>query len=238
MKSTVMFLVLSICCIAQDAPTAKSRVYVTDSNSWQVSGEFGASNGSGAGYFSGGARPQTVEIIKTFGERCPGVTVSMDESEADYIVLFDRDGGKGYARKRDKIAVFEKGGDVLYSGSTRTVGSAVQDSCRAIEKQASLSSRYSQTVPLRAATISGNSDSKLVTAQTEADRRNVSRPRCLHNTDILSLRQAGFSDEVIIARIKSSLGLYEMGTDDLLNLKEAGLSQAIIAAMLAAPDHN
>jgi hypothetical protein len=87
-------------------------------------------------------------------------------------------------------------------------------------------------------TVYTNSDYTLVPAQPEADTRNVSRPRCLHNTDILSLRQAGFSDEVIIARIKSSLGLYEMGTDDLLSLKEAGLSQAVIAAMLAAPDHN
>ena len=36
----------------------------------------GASGGSTAGFGSeaqGGARPQTAEIIKTFGERCPRV---------------------------------------------------------------------------------------------------------------------------------------------------------------------
>jgi len=59
----------------------------------------------------------------------------MEKAQADYIVLFDREGGKGYARKRDKIAVFKREGDVLYSGSTRSVGNAVQDSCSAIEQQ-------------------------------------------------------------------------------------------------------
>jgi hypothetical protein len=109
--------------ISATAPTsaqfAKPRVHVSDSNSWETSGGFTASRGSAAGSFSGGARPQTVEVIKTFGERCPGVVVTMEKAKADYIVLFDREGGKGYARKRDKIAVFKKEGDVLYSGSTR-----------------------------------------------------------------------------------------------------------------------
>jgi hypothetical protein len=59
----------------------------------------------------------------------------MDKSKADYIVLFDREGGKGVILKHDKIAIFKKDGDVLYSGSTRSVGNAVQDSCGAIENQ-------------------------------------------------------------------------------------------------------
>jgi hypothetical protein len=62
-------------------------------------------------------------------------------------------------------------------------------------------------------------------------------PKSLHNADILAMKQAGFSDEVIIQRIKSSLGLYEIGTDDLIKLKAAGVSQEVISAMLAAPDH-
>jgi hypothetical protein len=115
------------------AAAERSKVYVSDSNSWSVSGGFSASNGSAAGHLSGGASPQTVEIIKTFGQRCPDVIVTMDRSQAGYVVLFDREGGKGVALRRDKIAVFKKGGDVLFSGSTRSVGSAVQDSCGAIQ---------------------------------------------------------------------------------------------------------
>lgn len=61
----------------------------------------------------------------------------MDKDKADYVVLFDREGGKGLARKRDKIAVFKRDGDVLFSGSTRSLGNAVQDSCKAIESSQS-----------------------------------------------------------------------------------------------------
>jgi hypothetical protein len=133
--------VVAACLIAQDKPgDSKARVYVSDSESWQVSGGFGAhgdSNGNfnAGGHFSGGARPQTVEVIKTFTERCPAVVVTMDRAKADYVVLFDREGGKGYARKRDKIAVFHKAGDLVYSGSTRSLGNAVQDSCEALQGQ-------------------------------------------------------------------------------------------------------
>jgi hypothetical protein len=135
MKATItIFLISSICCIAQ---VSKPRIYVSDSESWQVVGGFGASNGSAAGHFAGGASPQTVEVIKTFGDRCPDVVVTMDKDKADYVVLFDREGGKGLARKRDKIAVFKRDGDVLFSGSTRSLGNAVQDSCKAIESSQS-----------------------------------------------------------------------------------------------------
>lgn len=71
----------------------------------------------------------------------------------------------------------------------------------------------------------------------QAVERAAVTPKSLHNSDILALKQAGFADEIIIQRIKSSLGVYEIGTDDLIKLKAAGVSQEIIAAMLAAPDH-
>lgn len=225
MKLPITLLVFSVCSVAQDGQVAGSKVYVTESNSWESSGGFSASGGSASGHFSGGARPQTVEVIKTFGQRCPNVTVTMDKNKADYIVLFDRDGGKGYARRRDKIAVFRKNGDVLYSGSTRSVGSAVQDSCSAIEKDGAK------------ATVAATSDYKVPVPQPDGITQIASAPKFLHNADILALKQADFSDQVIIARIKSSLGLYELGTADLVKLKTAGVSQDVIAAMIAAPDH-
>ena len=115
--------------LAQDKP----RIFVTDSESWEVSGGFaGASsgrNGAVAGSSSGGARPQTVEIIKTFTERCPELTVTMDKTKAQYIVLLDHEGGKGVVRKDNKIAVFKSDGDLVYTGSTRSLGNAVKDAC-------------------------------------------------------------------------------------------------------------
>ena len=116
--------------------TQSARIFITDSNSWEISGSFAAAsnrNGGGAsGHVAGGARPQTVEVIKTFGERCPGLTVTMDRAQAQFIVLFDHEGGKGYVRKDNKIAVFRASGDLLFSHSTRSLGNAVKDVCEAI----------------------------------------------------------------------------------------------------------
>lgn len=121
---------------AIDALGEKPRVYVTDSQSWLMAGGWGVSNGSGGGAMRGGSSPQTVEIIKTFGERCPEVVVSNDRDKASYVVLFDHESFKGLLRKRDKIALFRRNGDVLYGNSVRSVGNAVKDACEAIQKDA------------------------------------------------------------------------------------------------------
>lgn len=110
----------------------KIRVFVTDSESWQVRGGWGASNGAGGGAESGGARPQTAEIIKTFSQRCPEVVVTDKQAMANYAVTLDHEGGKGYLRRDNKIAVFRRDGDVMLSESTRELGNAVKDACRAI----------------------------------------------------------------------------------------------------------
>ena len=111
----------------------KIRVYVSDSQSWEVSGGWGASNGSGGGHESGGARPQTAEIIKTFGEKCPEVIVTNNKDRANYAVILDHEGGKGYLRRDNKVAVFTRDGDAIFSHSTASLGNAVKDACAAIK---------------------------------------------------------------------------------------------------------
>ena len=110
----------------------KIRVLVTDSQSWEVAGGWGASNGSGGGAEAGGARPQTAEVIKTFTERCPEVTVTNKSDMANYAVTLDHEGGKGAIRKDNKVAVFRRNGDAILSKSTRELGNAVKDACAAI----------------------------------------------------------------------------------------------------------
>ena len=130
MKTAILVMTLAVTASAQE----RQRVFVSDSQSWELAGGFTATNSVATGVVKGGSRPQTVEVMKTFSERCPTVTVTMDKGKADYVVLFDREGGKGLVRKRDKIAVFKKDGDLLFSDSTRSVGNAVQDACEAIER--------------------------------------------------------------------------------------------------------
>lgn len=115
----------------------KTRVYVTDSTSWQVSGGWGASGGTGGGAASGGARPQTAEIIKTFNERCSDLVVTNNRERANYVVILDHEGGKGALRHKNKVAVFNRDGDAVYSSSTLSLGGAVEGACKAIHKDSS-----------------------------------------------------------------------------------------------------
>jgi len=113
----------------------KARVFITDSQSWSVAGSGGGSGGSYGSSMAGGARPQTAEIIKTFGERCPEVMINNIQTRTDYIVLLDHEGGKGALRHKNKVAVFARvSGDSIVSKSTLSLGGSVQDACEAINK--------------------------------------------------------------------------------------------------------
>ena len=84
---------------------------------------------------AGGARPQTAEIIKTFGERCAEVKINNKQDRANYIVVLDHEGGKGFLSHRNKVAVFDKvSGDSIISKSTLSLGGSVQQACEAITK--------------------------------------------------------------------------------------------------------
>ena len=58
--------------------------------------------------------------------------------------------------------------------------------------------------------------------------------KALSNDDILRLRDVGLSDDVVVAKIKSSPAAYHLDADDLIALKKANVSDAVIAAMLEA----
>jgi hypothetical protein len=118
---------------AQVAPASRPRVFITDSQSWETHGGAGGANGAFGASSSGGARPQTAEIIKTFGERCPNVTVNNIQSKANYVVVLDHEGGKGFLAHRNKVAVFDaKSGDSVISKSTLSLGGSVEEACKGI----------------------------------------------------------------------------------------------------------
>ena len=99
-----------------------------------MSGGFGGGDDVVAGATRGGARPQTAEIIKTFRERCPDLETTMEKEKADYFVILDHEGGKHWLRKDNKVVVFDRAGTSVFSGSTRSLGNAVQDACEKIRE--------------------------------------------------------------------------------------------------------
>lgn len=119
---TFLMTLIAASLYAQDKP----RIFVTESQSDEVKGH-------GGGIFAGGSRPQTAEIIKNFEAKCECIITSKQE-KADYTARVDHEGGKGIALKDTKFVIFNRDGDSIKSGSTRSIGNAVKDACAAITK--------------------------------------------------------------------------------------------------------
>lgn len=132
MKRLVLLLLLSFSVLTWAAENP--RVYVEDSQSWEMKGGIGGSDDAFGGKTSGGARPQTAEIMKTFGEKCHNVVVNNRREKADYVVLLHHEGGKDMIRRDNKVVVFNREGDSILSRSTRSLGNSVNDACSAIMK--------------------------------------------------------------------------------------------------------
>ena len=141
-KFLLVPMLLLLPAVAQQTPanppgdgSDKPRVFITDSQSWEYVSNAGGGGGAFASHGSGGARPQTAEIIKTFGERCPQSITNNKIEKSDYVVVLDHEGGKGVLRHRNKVAVFNRiSGDSIVSKSTLSLGGSVQDACEAITK--------------------------------------------------------------------------------------------------------
>ncbi len=116
---------------AQSKNEGRARVFVPVSDSWSIGGEFDIFD-EGVGEVTGGAKPQTAEIVKTLHDRCPKLIVTRKEERADYILVLQHEGGKVFVRKDNKYAVFNAEGDAIGSGSTRSLGNAVKEACAAI----------------------------------------------------------------------------------------------------------
>lgn len=177
MKTYLSVLLAGVCsffwlgsaCFAQEKQKAvsdgeKARVFITDSQSWSIAGASGGGGGAYGGSMAGGARPQTAEIIKTFGERCSQVMINNIQTKTDYIVLLDHEGGKGALRHKNKVAVFARvSGDSVVSKSTLSLGGSVQTACEAIIKDWT-----DHGVAIRAATAAALEQSTTVVAPRAA----------------------------------------------------------------------
>jgi hypothetical protein len=84
--------------IAAAGQTAGPRVYVTDSEFWESRGGVLLLD-DGIGGSAGGARPQTAEVMKTFGESCPTVRVNRDPEKAEFVVIPDHEEGKPFFQR-------------------------------------------------------------------------------------------------------------------------------------------
>jgi hypothetical protein len=136
MKTFALFCLMAIgvCANAQDKP----RVFVQGKGSENVS-----SNGSGGGGKHWGAwgskstmdaHDESMEVTKDLQKNCSGATITINENNADYIIMMNRESkqNRGLLRTNSQIQVANRAGDVIGTNATRTVGSAAKDACNLI----------------------------------------------------------------------------------------------------------
>ncbi len=102
---------------------------------------------------------QFMELAKTFLERCPEVTPTVNKDKADFVVTMNWApttrffiGGK-VIHKPDQILVTNKEGDIIFSGVARTVGGNTEDACRAIMHSQSQQSLIKRADPPKEAVL-------------------------------------------------------------------------------------
>jgi hypothetical protein len=132
--SFVLVVALAVAANCQDKP----RVFVQGKGSENVS-----SNGAGGGGHHWGtwgskstidSHDESMEVTKDLQNNCSGVTVTINESNADYIVMMNRESkqNRGLLRSNSQIQVANKAGDILGAKATHTVGNAAKDACNLI----------------------------------------------------------------------------------------------------------
>lgn len=120
-------------------PNDPPRVFIEATDSWEVEGDSifsttdkkGRTTMSGGG-IRGGANPRTAETMKRFSQQCKNVIVTINKDKADFIVLLEHEGGKDLLNKDNKLAVFDREGDLIASGSFSRPRKAVDTACEAI----------------------------------------------------------------------------------------------------------
>jgi hypothetical protein len=136
MKTCVLLCLAAIALSAnaQDKP----RIFVQGKGSENVS-----SAGSGAGGRHWGtwgskstidAHDESMEVTKDLQKNCAGATVTINQANADYTIMMNRESkqNRGLLRSNSQIEVANKAGDIIGTNATRTVGNAAKDACNLV----------------------------------------------------------------------------------------------------------
>jgi hypothetical protein len=167
--------------LAQDKP----RVFVQGKGSQDVT-----SSGSGGGGKHWGtwgssstidSHDESMQVTKDLQKDCTGVVVTLNQSNADYTVMLNRESKKnrGLLRTNSQVQVANRLGDVLGTNATRTVGNASKDSCQLILADWSQHGRVPDSAPAPAAaqaTADGAKLQSVSAAQPEATASGSAAP--------------------------------------------------------------
>ncbi|MFN0106768.1 MAG: hypothetical protein ACKV2U_32325 [Bryobacteraceae bacterium] len=112
--------------LAVSAAEPKPRLFITESGAIQITGKSMA--------LTGPASSENIEVMKAFQRYCPAVAVTSDRDKADFIVRLDRETPSPVTPfvRGNKVAVFNRDADLVYTHSSRTLAPAVKGACAAV----------------------------------------------------------------------------------------------------------
>jgi hypothetical protein len=110
----------------------KPRIYITESGVTEVT--------AADLLVRKGLTPENIEVMKAFQKHCPAVVVTNSREKADYVLRFDRESPSPITPfiKGNKVAVFDRNDDLVYTDSARYLSAAVKNTCSALSKRSSL----------------------------------------------------------------------------------------------------
>lgn len=133
-NSVLVMILLSGMAMGQDKP----RVFVQGKGSQDVTTSGAGSGGQHWGAWGANStidsHDEGMEVSKDLQKECSGVTVTLNQSAADYTVMLNRESkhNRGLLRTNSQVQIANRLGDVLGTNATRTVGNASKDACQMI----------------------------------------------------------------------------------------------------------
>jgi hypothetical protein len=137
-KRSALFLTLLFAWAAYAGAQDKPRVFVQGKGSEDVNTD--GAGGGGHHWAAWGSRStidshdESMEVTKDLQKNCSGIVVTLNQSNADYTVLLNRESKKnrGLLRSNSQVEVANRAGDILGTNATHTVGNAAKDACQLI----------------------------------------------------------------------------------------------------------
>jgi len=129
-----VILALALSSTAQDKP----RVFVQGKGSQDTTSSGSGGGGKHWAVWSGNStvdsHDEGMEVTKDLQKNCSEVVITLNQNNADYTILLNRESKKnrGLLRSNSQVQVANKDGDVLGSNATHTVGNAAKDACNLI----------------------------------------------------------------------------------------------------------
>ncbi len=152
MKGFAPFMIFVFACVLCANAQDKPRVYVQGKGSEDVNSD--GSGGGGRHWGAWGSRStidshdESMEVTKDLQKSCTAVIVTMNQTNADYTVMLNRESKKnrGLLRSNSQVQVANKEGDILCTSATHTVGNAAKDACELIMNDWQTHGRATATV--------------------------------------------------------------------------------------------